>query len=338
MRYRFVFALAMLAVTTAVTSAAEKEVPTVNDMTTALAMGFESLDEDKDGKIPLLDVIRAVRPLGFGAIKSAEAPGRGMRRRGDQGERTRVLSSESSEGANRGDGRAVQRPQEGSSEGAGQRRQSRQMGSRDGGNHRGEGEHSHDDHEHSHGDEGHDHGEGGRGGTGVVTSDDAVLLVTFDINRDRLIDLDEIKKALQIEVERQTKGRLTLDQDLDGLISKREFAAQFAAVDQSDVDEDGLDRRTRMMFGREDTDQDGTITKEEITQQIVRQTNARIKALGYCLLLAKVDADHDKKITSEELAKIAQPDVLELLDFSSEEAIPADAFYGTVRRQLSRRK
>ncbi|MEW4562757.1 hypothetical protein AB1K70_09535 [Bremerella sp. JC770] len=333
MRTRLMIALAIITSTAAIASAADIHAPTVDDMTAALEKGFDALDEDKDGKLPLLEVIRAVRPLGFGSLTETETSRRGSRGRGERGgERGARLSASANEQSGRGGERASRQSGERSEEGRPPRGEGGPMRSREG------GEHSHDDHDHSHGDDGHDHGESGRGRASVATSEDAELMVAFDINRDRVIEMSEVKQALQNDLERQANEHLVRDLDRDGQITKQEFAASLESVDMSEVDEDGLNRRARMMFIREDTNQDGVITKEEVDQQILRQMHTRMSALGHCLLLTKIDANLDKKVTPDELAQVSQPEVAGLFDFSSRESIPTNAFYGTIRRQLSRKQ
>lgn len=409
MRTSLSLSLAFIFGSAVVANAEESKAPSVEEMTASIEKGFVVLDDDKDGKLPLLSLIKAVRPLGFGAkteeTQSASASrGRGGNRGGGRGQGGQERGSQA-----RG-GRGQSPAEAGTPSAGGQRGQrgggnrgggmaSEEGGNRGGGNRGGaargggggrggfdpaerfksfdqdgdgllkgdeinarlsgskfaeDGQVSLEEFQaafeemrsqmaagggHSHGGGGHSHGGGGggRGGSAATTSADAVLLVAFDIDRDRQVTLDEVKEALQKEVDRQVAEGLKLDADNDGRITKAEFATQVEAEEGTQLDDDGFDRRTRMMFGRQDTDQDGAISKQEITHQVLQQSSLRANALGYCLLLANVDANEDGKISAEELSKAADADMVELLDISAEEPLPASAFYGTVRRRLARR-
>ncbi len=400
MRMTILFTFAIVAATAATSAAQEAAAPTVESMTTSIAAGFDAMDEDQDGKLPLLDVIKAVRPLGFGAQTEASSEGRGGASRGGQGRGGQARGGQRGgrgmqAGGNRGGrGRAAGGDQAAAPEGRDQRGGNRGGGNRGGGNRGGgaaggrggfdpaerfksfdedgdgvlkgseinarltdskyaeDGEVTLEEFQaafeemraqmaagggHSHGGGGHSHGGGGRGGSSATTSDDAALLVSFDQDRDRVITIAEVKVALQKEVDRQTLEKLKLDKDGDNQISKAEFAAQVEADEETQLDEDGLDRRSRMMFGREDVDQDGAITKQEITQQVLRQLSARAQALAYCLMAADIDADSNDQISAEELKKAAPAELAQLLSVTADQPLAKGSFYQTVRRRLARR-
>lgn len=369
--------------------AAEAEQPTLDGMSASLEKSLTAIDDDNDGKVPLLNVIRAVRPLGFGAQSNSESSvstgrGRGQRNRGGRGMSRGASGSEAggqSRGGRRGrEGEASQGQAASPTSGRGGRGgfdpverfksfdqdgdgllkgdeiNARLTGSK----YAEDGEVSLEEFQaafeemrtsmsagggHNHG--GGSHGGGGQGPGGqrggnrgaptATTSEDAALLVSFDQNRDRVIELPEIKLALSQEVERLIQARMTLDKDQDGAISKAEFAAQVESDDPATLDEDGFDRRTRMMFNREDTDQDGAITEEEIKQQVLQQTGRRVLALGYCLEFADLDANRDQQISADEVTKLGSTELSELLAISGEEPLPCEAFYATIYRRLSRR-
>ncbi|QDU76028.1 EF hand [Bremerella volcania] len=370
MRTAVFFIVAIAAASTASAIAAESESPSIDTMTASLEQGFQALDQDHDGKLPLLEVIKAVRPLGFGAQAEASSEARGNQgrggNRGGRGQRVgeagrdqRGQGGGNRGGGNRGGGAGgrggfdpAERFKSFDQDGDGVLKGSEINARLTGSKYAEDGEVSLEEFQaafeemraqmasgggHSHGGGGPSHGGGGPGGSSATTSQDAALLVSFDGNRDRLISIDEIKAALQKEVDRQTLEKLKLDKDGDGQVSKAEYAAQIEAEEGTELDEEGLDRRSRMTFSREDADQDGVITKQEITQQVLRQLSLRAEALGYCLLLASVDANDDEKISADELKKAAPSELVELLSISAEEPLARQSFYPTVRRRLARR-
>ncbi|TWT31509.1 EF-hand domain-containing protein [Blastopirellula retiformator] len=352
--------LAILLTCCSLVSAADASESGDELVTPVVEQGFATLDDDRDGAVSLLEMIKAVRPLGFGAQEAAAASPRGRGRGGNRGGGASGGEGESRGAGNRG-GRGGFDPadrfksfdQDGDGVLQGAEINARLTGSK----YAEDGKVTLDEFQaafeemrsqmaagggHNHGN-GHSHGgEGGRGGRGgsptATTSEDAALLVSFDIDRDRKITLTEIRTALKNEAERLMELRMGADKDGDGKISIFEVAGSLEAEEGTQLDEEGLDRRSRMTFAREDADQDGFVSAAEIRAQVDAQLRNRATALGYCLLAAKVDADGDKQVSAVEAGKLQDKELIELLRITEDQPLDLASFYATTLRRLSRRR
>ncbi|MFH5803727.1 hypothetical protein [Alienimonas sp. DA493] len=308
-----------------------------------LAAALETLPGAERGAgVRLVSVIKAVRPLGYGAPRAGSddygARGRGGQRRGGQG---RGGQGGGARGGRGGGFDPVARFAQLDADGDGaltgaelndRHRQSdlaadgsltkdeflalfEQMRTGGGMGHGG----GHGGHSHGGGNRGGGHNHGGgtagggnrgggnRGGGGPTAdpSAEAAFLVALDADRDRVLTAAELPGAIAAALQAAVEADLAKDANGDGALSLEEYAAEPAGAGP-DTEPAAVGRGTRRQFSRADADGDGALSAEELEAAAANEVAGRVASLARCLRLAGVDANGDGAVTPAEFKAAAE--------------------------------
>lgn len=141
----------------------------------------------------------------------------------------------------------------------------------------------------------------GRGRRGSNPSADIEFAGSLDQNRDGKVMQEEVRAAVMAALVESFEGKKSLDIDGDGKISKREYAISMPKK-FGDVDEFGLDGHARGHFQREDFDDDGVLSIDEVSSPIVDRLAQRVRTMQLAVRIAVADADKNQSITADEFA------------------------------------
>ncbi|QDT66320.1 EF-hand domain-containing protein [Calycomorphotria hydatis] len=170
---------------------------------------------------------------------------------------------------------------------------------------------------------------GGQGARGATVNDDATFLTSLDRDRDRLLTSSEVKEAVSENTAKNFSTFAAHDKDRDGKLSPAEYAQSLSLPEGSQLNENGLDRRSQMRFQRMDADQDGTLSIEsELLGGMKNSLLARGMAIRCCFQANGIDADGDQKVSREELdASNLSDDMKKSLEARLETPQPLSSLY-----------
>lgn len=151
-------------------------------------------------------------------------------------------------------------------------------------------------------------GRGGRGGAPDTSAADVEFAASLDANRDGSVTLAEIQSAIETDLRKAFERKASLDTDNDGKVTKKEYATSMPRK-FGEVDEFGLDGHARGHFQREDLDQNGELSIEEVAKPVIARLASRIRAMQLSARLVAADADHDKSLSVKELQTGLNSDV-----------------------------
>jgi len=154
-------------------------------------------------------------------------------------------------------------------------------------------------------------------------------LLFFDPNGDGRISREEMYEGITGNVMFQVDRQMGLDVDEDGQLTLEEYALQIPH-DEGERDAEGYLPQMRYYFKQSDTNGDGIVTREEITEDFSR-TYAKMYSgwvLGYRARVA--DLDGDDEVSIEEFANLHGEDP----DHPSVEVQQKFRRWGGVRGQM----
>lgn len=142
-------------------------------------------------------------------------------------------------------------------------------------------------------------GRGGRGGMNNAEADTA-FAASLDANRDGKVSRDELKQAVEALLVKALERPASMDTDLDGSISKKEYAISMPPK-FGEIDADGMDGHARGHFKQEDKDEDGKLSVEEVATPALARVANRVRNLRLAVVLASADTNGDGKLSVEEI-------------------------------------
>ena len=282
-------------------------------MTKEFMKGFEAVDADRDGRVPLSDLVRSLRTVGYGQVQST---GRGRGGGADPFERFEALDADG-DGLLRGDEPgSYMRDHESFKDGeltleeytiAWEELRGRRGRGATGGGPRGN--------------------RGGGGGPGGLQSADVEFLMALDANGDGQLTAAEARDAIRSDVSQAMESRTSLDADGDGRVIPREYALSQPRTGRP-VDADGLDGHARGHFQREDSDRNGVLSMAEIAARVRLSKERRFRSMQLGLRLVPSDANADGKLGFSELGFDASGAVQAGLGVTKDAPIELSKVYG----------
>ena len=289
-------------------------------MTKEFMKGFEAVDADRDGRVPLSDLVRSLRTVGYGQVQST---GRGRGGGADPFERFEALDADG-DGLLRGDEPgSYMRDHESFKDGeltleeytlAWEELRGRRGRGATGGGPRGN----------RGGGGGNRRGGGGPGG---LQSADVEFLMALDANGDGQLTAAEAHDAIRSDVSEAMESRTSLDADGDGRVTPREYALSQPRTGRP-VDADGLDGHARGHFQREDSNLDGVLSMAEIAARVRLSKERRFRSMQLGLRLVPSDANADGKLGFSELGFDASGAVQAGLGVTKDAPIELSKVYG----------
>lgn len=143
-------------------------------------------------------------------------------------------------------------------------------------------------------------GAGGRGGRPNMGAADIEFAASLDADRDGKVTLAELRGVIEASLKKALEGKASLDTNQDSVITKKEYAISMP-YKFGEVDELGMDGHARAHFQREDHDENGELSFEEVVQPVIARTTARVRAMQLAARLAAANTDEDSTLSVKEI-------------------------------------